>query len=91
MFGLGIQELIVIIIVILLLIDHKKIPEFTRGVGKVYREFKKAQESIKDELMREEIKLDTPNNEQDTRESDSKQNVDSNMTEGENGRTGRAG
>jgi len=91
MFGLGIQEIIVIIIVILLLIDHKKIPEFTRGVGKIYREFRRAQESLRDELLREEVKLDSSESEKDLLQGESKEDKDYKNGGGEYDGTGRAG
>ncbi len=52
MFSIGIQEIIVILIVIVLLVDYRKIPEFARGVGKIYREIKSAQDNIKNEILR---------------------------------------
>lgn len=55
MFGLGIQELIIIVIVILLFVDHKRIPELMRGMGKIYRDLSSARDNIKNELMREDI------------------------------------
>ncbi|MCX7944969.1 MAG: twin-arginine translocase TatA/TatE family subunit [Deltaproteobacteria bacterium] len=58
MFSLGIQEIVVIAIVILLLIDYRKIPEFAKGVGKIFREIKSAQENIKNEILREDLFCD---------------------------------
>ncbi|MGB9600625.1 MAG: Sec-independent protein translocase subunit TatA/TatB [Myxococcota bacterium] len=55
MFGLGIQEIIVILILMLILFDHKKIPEVMRGAGRLYREIMSAQQSLKDEILREDI------------------------------------
>lgn len=40
MFGLGLQEILVIAIVVLLLFGGKKIPELMRGVGQGVRSFK---------------------------------------------------
>ncbi len=52
MFSLGIQEILVIAIIILLLVDHRKIPEFTKGIGKIYRQIKSAQDNIKSEIIK---------------------------------------
>ncbi len=52
MFSIGIQEIIVIVVVILIFIDYRKIPEFTKGMGKIYREIKSAQDNIKNEILR---------------------------------------
>ncbi len=42
MFGLGIQELLVIFFIIVLLFGAKKLPDLAAGLGKGIREFKKA-------------------------------------------------
>lgn len=42
MFGLGIQEIIMIMLVVGLLFGAKKLPEMLRGLGEGLREFKKA-------------------------------------------------
>ena len=40
MFGLGMQEIIVIALIVLLLFGGKKIPELMKGLGKGVRSFK---------------------------------------------------
>ena len=40
MFGIGLQEIIVIALVVLLLFGGKKIPELMKGLGKGVRSFK---------------------------------------------------
>lgn len=42
MFGIGVQELILIGIIILIIFGGRKIPELMRGLGQGIREFKKA-------------------------------------------------
>ena len=42
MFGLGIQELMVIFLIIMVLFGAKKLPEIGKGLGKGIREFKRA-------------------------------------------------
>jgi sec-independent protein translocase protein TatA len=44
MFGLGVQELILIFVIIMVLFGAKKLPEMGRGLGKGIREFKRATE-----------------------------------------------
>lgn len=46
MFGLGIQEILVIALVILLLFGGKKIPELMRGLGKGVRSFKEGMKEV---------------------------------------------
>lgn len=41
MFGLGIQELIVILIIVLVLFGATRLPEIGRGIGQAIRNFKK--------------------------------------------------
>ncbi len=59
MFGLGMQELLVILLVILLLFGAKRIPEVMRSFGKGVTEFKKGIKDIESELdkSQEETKV----------------------------------
>ncbi|MEI9966594.1 MAG: twin-arginine translocase TatA/TatE family subunit [Candidatus Moraniibacteriota bacterium] len=41
MFGLGVQELILILVIVLLLFGGKKLPELARSIGQGMREIKK--------------------------------------------------
>ena len=50
MFGLSPVELLVILFVVLVLFGGKKLPELARGLGKGFKEFKKAQKEIQDEI-----------------------------------------
>jgi sec-independent protein translocase protein TatA len=48
MFGLGIQEILVIALIILLLFGGKKIPELMRGLGKGVKSFKEGMNEVTD-------------------------------------------
>ncbi len=49
MFGLGMQELIVIFLIVFLLFGAKNLPEIAKGLGKSMKEFKNALRSMNDD------------------------------------------
>jgi sec-independent protein translocase protein TatA len=42
MFGLGVQELVIILIIVLVLFGATRLPEIGKGIGQAIRNFKKA-------------------------------------------------
>ena len=42
MFGLGMQELLIILIIVLVLFGGSRLPEIGKGIGQAIRNFKKA-------------------------------------------------
>jgi sec-independent protein translocase protein TatA len=59
MFGLGIQELIVIFLIVMVLFGAKKLPEIGKGLGKGIREFKRATDHGVDEEETEPKKVES--------------------------------
>lgn len=51
MFGLGMQELVVIFLIIFLLFGAKNLPEIAKGLGKGIKEFKNALRSMNDDVL----------------------------------------
>ena len=49
LFGLGLQEVIVIALIVLLLFGGKKIPELMKGLGKGVKSFKDGMKEIEDD------------------------------------------
>ena len=56
LFGLGMQEIIVIALIVLLLFGGKKIPELMKGLGKGVKSFKDGMKEVDDEVKSEEVK-----------------------------------
>ena len=65
MFGLGMQEIIVIALIVLLLFGGKKIPELMKGLGKGVKSFKDGIKEVDDEVK--EIKEVKEMTEEDVR------------------------
>jgi sec-independent protein translocase protein TatA len=50
MFGIGMQELIIIAIIALIIVGPKKLPDLAKTLGKGFNEFKKATDGMTDDL-----------------------------------------
>ena len=51
LFGLGMQEVLVIALIVLLLFGGKKIPELMKGLGKGVKSFKDGMKEIDEEVQ----------------------------------------
>ena len=52
MFGIGMQELIIIAIIALIVVGPKKLPDLAKTLGKGFSEFRKAAEGISDDIKK---------------------------------------
>ena len=59
MFGLGIQELVIIFVIIMVLFGAKKLPEMGKGLGRGIREFKRATERATEDEDDEPTKVES--------------------------------
>ncbi|MFZ2398333.1 MAG: twin-arginine translocase TatA/TatE family subunit [Smithella sp.] len=50
MFGIGMQELIIIAVIALLIVGPRKLPDLAKSLGKGFSEFKKATEGVTEDL-----------------------------------------
>lgn len=50
MFGIGMQELVLILVIALIILGPKKLPDVAKSLGKALNEFKRATSDIKDSL-----------------------------------------
>ena len=50
MFGLGMQEVLIIALIVLLLFGGKKIPELMNGLGKGVKSFKQGMKDVEKEI-----------------------------------------
>jgi Tat protein translocase TatB subunit len=50
MFGIGMQELIIIAVIALLIVGPKKLPDLAKTLGKGFSEFRKATDGITDDI-----------------------------------------
>lgn len=58
MFGIGLQELIVILIIALIVIGPHKLPDLAKALGRAFAEFKRATEELKSSVKDIETDLD---------------------------------
>jgi sec-independent protein translocase protein TatA len=60
MFGLGLQELLVILVIALVIFGPTKLPQIGSGLGKAIRDFKKGVSGDDSEDSANDAKKDTP-------------------------------
>jgi sec-independent protein translocase protein TatA len=60
MFGLGLQELIIILVIALIIFGPTKLPQIGSGLGKAIRDFKKGVSGDENEDAAKEAKKETP-------------------------------
>jgi len=76
MFGLGMQEVIIILVVALLIIGPKKLPDLARSLGKALREFKGAADDFKHNLDIDPAELTPRSNIKTAQKSSAKDTIE---------------
>jgi len=69
MFGIGVQELIIIAIIALLIVGPKKLPALAKTLGKGFRDFKNATEGVTEDLKEALKEDDTPKSDDGLKDS----------------------
>lgn len=59
MFGLGMQEILLILVVALVVIGPKRLPDIARALGKAMREFRRATDDVRQNLDIDSIDLES--------------------------------
>lgn len=59
MFGIGMQELVIILILALIIFGPGKLPDVGKAIGKSIREFKQASKEITEDITGDDDKDDT--------------------------------
>ena len=90
MFGIGMQELLIILVIALIVLGPKRLPEIARALGKGMREFRKATQEVKEsidleselkeierEVIMDEVKTEMPQKTTKKEKSPEKQQKDS--------------
>jgi Tat protein translocase TatB subunit len=70
MFGIGVQELIIIAIIALIVVGPKKLPDLAKTLGKGFRDFQKAADGITDDLKQTMKSDDKPDEKQSDKPKD---------------------
>jgi len=63
MFGIGVQEMLIILVVALIFFGPKRLPDLAKSLGKGIAEFKKASEEVRkgiEDAVKEESAAETP-------------------------------
>ena len=61
MFGIGVQELLLILLIVLILFGAKRVPDLAKSLGKAIREFRNAAKDINlDDLNKEDDNNEEP-------------------------------
>jgi sec-independent protein translocase protein TatA len=68
MFGLGIQELLIILVIAFFIFGGKKLPEIGAGLGKGLRAFKSGLKDLENEVDSEKLLDDKSNSSSNTEE-----------------------
>jgi len=69
MFGIGMQELIIIAIIALLIVGPKKLPDLAKSLGKGFSEFRRAADGVTEDIKQAVKEDEKPKNDDDWKDS----------------------
>jgi len=69
MFGIGMQELIIIAIIALLVVGPKKLPDLAKSLGKGFSEFCRAADGVTEDIKQAVKEDDKPKNDDEWKNS----------------------
>jgi Tat protein translocase TatB subunit len=69
MFGIGMQELLIIAVIALLIVGPKKLPDLAKSIGKGFSEFRRAADDVTEDIKETIKETDSISAEEDWKNS----------------------
>ena len=69
MFGIGMQELLIIAVIALLIVGPKKLPDLAKSIGKGFSEFRRAADDVTEDIKETIKETDSIPGEEDWKDS----------------------
>jgi Tat protein translocase TatB subunit len=69
MFGIGMQELLIIAVIALLIVGPKKLPDLAKSIGKGFSEFRRAADDVTEDIKETIKETDSISAEEDWKDS----------------------
>ncbi|HNZ64258.1 MAG TPA: Sec-independent protein translocase protein TatB [Smithella sp.] len=69
MFGIGMQELLIIAVIALLVVGPRKLPDLAKSLGKGFSEFRRAADGVTEDIKQAVKEDEKPKNDDDWKDS----------------------